>query len=275
MLWVALVILFLFCVFCLVFYAAFVFAMKRKMKSLHEEITHPDNVPPSYFDEEALAMVKKKQSETHEMAAMGLKFLFVKSWHGVTRWEDYKTILTVVDQELPKNLDCIVGVTSGGWLTGLMLAHIRGIPCYQLKYSRYHNSKTNNKKSRVKSILFGAVDDDEQTKKKKKKQQQNMLEKMSVFFKGKKVAFKTSPDWTSTEHRLKLNVDPKMLQNKTVLLVDDTIGSGASIRVCKAYIETLFPRKLYTYVYAATKPDLVDYYTTTKHSDAFAWGLDI
>lgn len=209
--------------------------------------TMSEEQAPAYFPAEAHAIVARKRRDGADGHAVTMlwKMAVTPCYRGIPRWSTLERVLRDEVERLPRNLDCIVGVTSGGWLLGLMLAEIMQKPCYQLRYTRYAD-KT------------------------------RMASKAKAYFKGKREALRP-PDWTNAEHNVVLSgATQDMLVGQRVLLVDDTIGSGGTMRVCKSFLVGCGARTVLTFVMCSLRDTgLADYAFTNRHFLMFPWGLDV
>lgn len=190
---------------------------------------------PSWFCRESQKIIQKKR-DCKDYTTSIFKILLTNNEMGIPLWSTYIAMLKRESIKFPA-VDCVIGITSGGWLTAKILANILGKPCLKLKYSRY------NKK--------------------------NLIDKLIIYIKG---------------HSDNVNVDSNEFQKismcnnadfKTCLLIDDVIGSGATLRVCKSYLTWLGYKSIFTYAVSASKPHLVDAYYTNNYFVIFPWGLDV
>lgn len=90
-----------------------------------------------------------------------------------------------------------------------------------------------------------------------------IAQKTAIFLKKK----------NSNENKIKLEPDT-INKNQRVLLVDDTIGSGATMAHCKEYLLQK-SKSVYTFAICAPKKHLVDQYIFESHFVIFPWGLDV
>jgi hypoxanthine phosphoribosyltransferase len=197
---------------------------------------------PTWFSDDVIEIINKKRS-CRDYTTTVLKMITTRCETGFPKWNDFIKMLELEAQRLPR-VDYIVGITSGGWIIANILCRIwkREESCIKLKYTRYNDINTSSKGIK--------------------------------YFQGKKTSTIT-PDWTSIDHEITMSISPDKLINKSCLLVDDTIGSGATINVCKNYLEGCRTSHVSTYIVCAVKPKLADFYYTNKHFIIYPWGLDV
>jgi len=218
----------------------FMAAVSYKRISVAIEMMNSED-PPVWYTDPARDIITRKRA-CRDYTTTILKMILTNCDTGFPTWSNFIHAMSKECQRLP-DVDHIVGITSGGWLIADILCKaLCRPPAIKLKYSRY-----NNKKSFRKTLMF---------------------------WRGHKTA-KIEPDWTTEEHKIQLSVRPDVIKGRTCLLVDDSIGSGATINVCKHYLEGCGSTKVHTYVVCATKPEIVDLYYTNKHFIIFPWGLDV
>ena len=197
--------------------------------------------PPVWYTAPAREIITRKRA-CRDYTTTILKMIFMNCDTGFPRWGKFIQTMTKECQRLPQ-VDHIVGITSGGWLIADIICKVLNRPpAIKLTYSRYNHNKS--------------------------------FRKTLMFFQGHKTA-KIDPDWTTEEHAINMSVRPEMIRGRTCLLIDDSVGSGATINVCKRYLEGCGSAKVYTYVVCAAKPNTVDLCYTNKHFVIFPWGLDV
>lgn len=195
---------------------------------------------PPWFPDDAIDIVQNKRS-CRDYTTTIIKMIVTPCETGYPTWSTFIHQLIIETKRLPA-VDCIIGVTSGGWLIAQIFARVLGKKCIKIAYSRYSKKKA--------------------------------FEKTLTYIRGHKTAH-VSPDWTTNDHMIVMSEAPTYLENKVCLLVDDSIGSGATLHVCREYLSGCNPDQVYTYVCCATKPEMVDFYSSTKHFIVFPWGLDV
>jgi adenine/guanine phosphoribosyltransferase-like PRPP-binding protein len=138
------------------------------------------------------------------------------------------------DQQFPA-CDAVVGITSGGWIIALIMSQMMRKPCYKMKFSRYNNK--------------------------------DIFQKIATFRAGHEEALDSqtntitiSPSIQPTHHRL--------------LLVDDSVGSGATMRICRRYLVDR-GASVYSFAVCAPKAGIVDSCIFHSLSFIFPWGLDV
>jgi hypoxanthine phosphoribosyltransferase len=197
--------------------------------------------PPVWYSADSKKLISKKR-ECRDFTTTILKMILTDCDTGFPTWSNFINCIRIESEKLPP-VDYVVGITSGGWLIADIICKIQNrAPAIKLKYSRYNNKKS--------------------------------FKKTMMFLRGHQTA-KEEPDWTTEEHKIQMSVNPDVIRYKTCLLIDDSIGSGATINVCRRYLHGCGVKSVFTYVFCATKPELVDMYYTDKHFVIFPWGLDV
>jgi hypoxanthine phosphoribosyltransferase len=192
---------------------------------MHEEPT------PYFLPREAVELVCMKQ-QTEAYLTMAFKMLCVPCVKGFNNWSSLMNAL--LSHDFP-TCDAIVGITSGGWIIGLLLAHLLQKPCYQMKFSRYNNK--------------------------------DIFQKMVTFFEGHKT------NLNEPEHAI--TITPKIHKNhRKLLLVDDSIGSGATMRICKDHLVAQ-GADVHSFAVCAPKQNIVDSCIFNSLCFIFPWGLDV
>ena len=150
-------------------------------------------------------------------------------------YTDFERFNDILKMQVFSEFDIIVGITSGGWIIAQMLSQQFKKPCIKLKYSRYNDK--------------------------------SVSEKAHLFFKGKN----PQNDLISKN---KIELSEKIPPHSKVLLVDDSVGSGATLRHCYEFLKP-FCQQIKTFVIVAPDTNIVDYSITSKHFLIFPWGLDV
>jgi hypoxanthine phosphoribosyltransferase len=210
----------------------------RRIKTLRRLLE--TETPPTWYPEESLKIIQQKRA-CKDFTTTILKMILANCDTGFPTWSTFVTQMSREARMLP-DVDCIIGIASGGWLIAQIFARNLQKPCIKLQYSRY-----NNKRPFAKTL---------------------------TFFKGNKTATEI-PDWTTENHKITMSCSPEHLRGKVCLLVDDSIGSGATINVCKSYLEGCQPARVFTYIVCASKPGLADMCYTNQHFIVFPWGFDV
>jgi hypoxanthine phosphoribosyltransferase len=220
--------------------AVFCAVATAQLRDLEEQMREED--APPYFPKEALAIVKKKRAVS-DPETMMLKMALTPCYKGLPRWSTLERVLIEAAEKFPRNLDGIMGIKSGGWLIGLMLSKILNLPCYKLTYTRYTEQTTTTK----------AV----------------------TYFKGKRQA-QRPPDWTNADNNVHMEgINQTELLGKRILLVDDTVASGATMRTCDIFLRGCGVKEVLCFAVCATKQNTVNYFFTDKHLLYWPWGIDV
>jgi hypoxanthine phosphoribosyltransferase len=89
----------------------------------------------------------------------------------------------------------------------------------------------------------------------------NVVQKMKLYFKG-----------VDRNPRVILDTIPR--REERVLLVDDSVGSGATMHACKQYL-LQYVDVVKTFAVVCARKDEVDQLVSDKHFLIFPWGLDV
>lgn len=81
---------------------------------------------------------------------------------------------------------------------------------------------------------------------------------------------------TKDNNQAKITLEPNILPGKVLLLVDDTIGSGATMKHCKKYLEeNVKASHVFTFVVCAPNPNSVDSFVFASHFLIYPFGVDV
>lgn len=90
----------------------------------------------------------------------------------------------------------------------------------------------------------------------------SLYRKARVFFKGRTEIDPKPPE-----------VIPPLVAGQRVLLVDDSVGSGATMRICKQHLSVR--NQIFTFAVCAPRKKVVDLCIFDKLCLVFPWGLDV
>ena len=201
------------------------------MITMNQLIAMHSEAIPRFLPVDAIDLIVKKQA-TEAYLTMTFKLLTIPcSFPDTPRWSELQEALT---QFRWPDVDAVVGITSGGWIIGLLIAHALHKPCHKMIFSRYSKK--------------------------------DLLTKARLFITGS-VANKN-------ETAIKIEIVPAIIPRSNLLLVDDSVGSGATMRICKGHLLQT-ASKVHTFAVCAPKPGMVDSCLLNQLCVIFPWGLDV
>jgi len=188
-----------------------------------------------------VARKRKKQGVWEYSLTMFTKGFRTNVEAGYPRWTSFIRCLRKEVARLPKT-DYIVGITSGGYIIAEILAHFRKETAVKLTYSQYNSEDIGDFCWRRGCQLVSRLD---------------------------LMKFETP--------KVQLNIPEDAIWDKTCLLVDDSSGSGGTMRTCAKYLRDLGAKRVITYLFTNSMPDRYasDFCYTHNHCMVLPWGFDV
>ena len=194
---------------------------------------------PKWFDKRILPFYKKKvySLQNNKKYLVGINKLFNPILFSKKCIHWHNIEKMVNSIKFNEEFDVVIGVLSGGGFIARYLQLAKNIP--DLGYIKSNFYSGNSASVQMKNAFSGFLN------------KNNYLIRMK--------------DITSTN-----------ITNKRVLLFDDSLSTGTTMKHIKKYLETKNPKFVKTYVLITTNEKLVDYYNIKQNIPVcWPWGLEI